>query len=166
MLVLGAFLCHATSPQLSNILPTGAQRGTEVELRFSGDRLQDAEEIICYEPGIEVSKPSSASNKVVKAQAKIGADCALGEHHLRLRTASGISELRTFFVGPFPVVDEKEPNNEPAKAQKLSLNTTVTVLRSSRVAAGASSLAPHSEQNFASSAFSCPQFGQSITVEV
>src|SRR5436305_917311 len=40
---------RATSPQLSSILPTGAQRGTEVELRFGGDRLQDAEEIICYE---------------------------------------------------------------------------------------------------------------------
>jgi hypothetical protein len=96
-----------------------------LELRFGGERLQDTEEIICYEPGIQISKPSSASNKVVKAQAKIAVDCALGEHHLRLRTASGVSELRTFFVGPFPVIEEKEPNNEPAKAQKISLNSTV-----------------------------------------
>jgi hypothetical protein len=43
----------------------------------------------------------------------------------------------------------------------------VTVLRISReAAAGASSFAPHPEQNFASSALSCPQLGQTITGEV
>jgi hypothetical protein len=31
---------------------------------------------------------------------------------------------------------------------------------------GASSFAPHSEQNFAPSAFPCPQFGQTATGEV
>ena len=51
----------------------------------------------------------------------------MGEHHLRVRTATGLSELRTFFVGPYPVVAEKEPNNEPCtNAQKVALNTTVT----------------------------------------
>ena len=74
MLVLGALLplcplsTRATSPQLNSILPTGAQRGTELEVSFGGDRLQDTEEIFCYEPGIEVLKPGSASNKLVKAQ--------------------------------------------------------------------------------------------------
>jgi len=56
---------------------------------------------------------------------KLAPDCPLGEHHLRLRTATGYSELRTFFVGPYPVVEEKEPNNEPGQAQKVALNTTV-----------------------------------------
>ena len=50
----------------------------------------------------------------------------MGEHHLRIRTETGVSELRTFFVGPYPVVAEKEPNNEPTNAQKVALNTTVT----------------------------------------
>jgi hypothetical protein len=42
----------------------------------------------------------------------------------------------------------------------------VTVLRTSRVASGESSFEPHSEQNFAPSAFACPQFEQSTTGEV
>src|SRR6266568_3911523 len=124
--LLCATTLHATSPQLTSVLPTGGQRGTELEVTFVGDRLQDTEEIFCYEPGIEVLKAGPASNKLVKAQVKIAPDCALGEHHLRLRTATGLSELRTFFVGPFPVLEEKEPNNEPSKAQKIPLNSTVT----------------------------------------
>jgi hypothetical protein len=45
---------------------------------------------------------------------------------LRLRTRSGLSDLRTIFVGAFPVVAEVEPNNEPGKAQKIALNTTIS----------------------------------------
>jgi len=95
-------------------------------LSFNGDRLQDTVEILCYEPGIEVLRLSLVTNKLVNAQVKIAPECALGEHHLRLRTATGLSELRTFLVGPFPVLAEKEPNNDPAHAQKIPLNTTVT----------------------------------------
>jgi hypothetical protein len=119
------WLAEATAPQLQDIQPTGAQRGTELEVTFLGERLQDAEEVICHEAGIEILKLNLVTNKQVKAQLKIAGDCRLGEHHLRVRTRTGLSELRTFLVGPFPVADEVEPNNEPAKAQKISLNTTV-----------------------------------------
>jgi len=115
----------ATSPQLQDISPTGGQRGTELEVSFHGDRLQDAEEVICYEPGMQVLKLNLVTNKTVKAQVKIASDCRLGEHHLRVRTTTGVSELRTFLVGPFPVIEEIEPNDEPAKAQKVPLNTTI-----------------------------------------
>jgi len=117
---------QATSPHLISLLPTGAQRGTEVQVSFAGDRLQDTEEIICYEPGIEVLKLDLITNKTVTAQVKIAPDCRFGEHHLRLRTATGLSELLTFLVGPFPVVAEQEPNNDPRTAQPVPLNTTVT----------------------------------------
>jgi len=94
-------------------------------MSFSGERLQDTEEIICYEPGIRIEKLSSVTNDTVTAKVEISPDCALGEHHLRLRAASGVSELRTFFVGALPVVAETEPNNERLTAQKVALNTTV-----------------------------------------
>src|SRR6266446_3844180 len=129
LLALCSFLpmwAQATSPHLISLLPTGAQRGTEVQVSFVGDRLQDAEEIICYEPGIEVLKLDLITNKTVTAQVKIAPDCHFGEHHLRLRTATGLSELLTFLVGPFPVVAEQEPNNDPRTAQPVPLNTTVT----------------------------------------
>ena len=115
----------ATAPRLADINPTGGQRGAELQLSFNGERLQDTEEVICYEPGIEVQRLNLVTNKLVRATVKIAPDCQLGEHHLRLRTASGLSELRTFFVGPYPVVAEVEPNNTPAQAQKIKMNTTI-----------------------------------------
>lgn len=124
MLFVAASAC-AVAPHLASITPTGGQRGKELELSLHGDRLQDAVEIIAYEPGLEVRRLNFVTNKVVKAAVKLSPDCSLGEHHLRLRTARGLSELRTFFVGAFPVVAEKEPNNTPAQAQKIALNTTV-----------------------------------------
>jgi hypothetical protein len=116
----------AVAPHLASVLPTGGQRGTQIEVSFQGDRLQDTEEIISYEPGLEVLKLSLVTNSIVKAQVKLAPDCRLGEHHLRLRTATGLSELRTFFVGPYPVIAEQEPNNELTNAQKVAINTTVT----------------------------------------
>ena len=116
----------AVAPQLASVDPAGGQRGIQMEVSFRGDRLQDTEEVIFYEPGLEVLKLSLVTNSIVQAQVKLAPDCLLGEHHLRLRTATGLSELRTFFVGPYPVIAEQEPNNEPTNAQKVALNTTIT----------------------------------------
>ena len=54
----------------------------------------------------------------VKVAVKIAPECRLGEHHLRVRTATGISELRTFWVGALPSIDEKEPNSDFAAPQR------------------------------------------------
>src|SRR3954468_8616926 len=100
-----ALAAYASSPKLASITPTGAQRGTEVELKLAGSRLDDTQELVFYEPGISVLKLDASKTNIVKAQIKIAPDCALGEHHLRIRTAGGVSELRTFQVGTFPVVN-------------------------------------------------------------
>jgi hypothetical protein len=115
----------ATSPHVESLTPAGGQRGTELEATFAGERLQDAQEIFCYEPGIQVLKLNLVTNKTVTAQLKIAPACALGEHHLRVRTATGLSELFTFFVGSLPESTEKEPNNDPEHAQKVDFNSTI-----------------------------------------
>jgi len=125
-LLLAAVKARAVEPHLVSVLPTGGQRGAEMEVSFHGERLQDAEEIIWYEPGLEVLKLGLVTNTIVKAQVRLASDCGLGEHHVRIRTATGVSELRMFFVGAYPVVTEQEPNNEPSQAHKVPLNTTVT----------------------------------------
>jgi len=118
---------QASSPKLNSISPSGGQRGAEMEVRFNGQRLESAQEIIFYSPGIEVLKLDPArTNAPCKARIRIAHDCRLGEQQLRLRTAAGISELRTFWVGPFKTIEEIEPNSELAKAQKIPLNVTVS----------------------------------------
>src|SRR5947207_7143487 len=88
---------QATSPKFNSTTPSGGQRGTELELRCSGNRLEDAQEIVFYSPGIEVLKIVAAKTNSLTARIRITKDCALGEHHLRIRAASGISDLRTFW---------------------------------------------------------------------
>jgi Bacterial pre-peptidase C-terminal domain len=119
----GSFSSGA-SPTVTGIVPRGGQRGTEVVLAVSGARLADAQEILCYSPGIEVTK-LEAKDAAVTATVKIARDCRLGEHAFRVRCASGLSELKTFWVGALPVVAEKEPNNEFASPQPIPLNCTV-----------------------------------------
>lgn len=116
---------QAVEPRLSGTVPKGGQRGTEMEIKFQGNRLDDAKEILFYSPGFQVTKIEEAKASQVLAKVKIAPDCRLGEHCLRVRTASGVTEIQTFFVGPFPNVLEQEPNNEVAKAQKVPLNSTV-----------------------------------------
>jgi hypothetical protein len=114
----------AASPSLGSISPRGAQRGTEVVFTFNGARLADAQEILFYSPGFTVTKLEPTPT-AVKATVKVAPECALGEHAVRVRTASGISELRTVWVGPFPAVAEVEPNSEFANPQKIGVNVTV-----------------------------------------
>ncbi|MFO0807062.1 MAG: PPC domain-containing protein [Gemmataceae bacterium] len=105
-------------------MPRGGQRGTEITIAFNGARLADAQEIICYSPGFAFGKLDAKDN-VVLAKVKIAPECVLGEHAFRVRTASGLSELKTFWVGALPIVDEKEPNSDFASPQQIPLNVTV-----------------------------------------
>jgi hypothetical protein len=116
----------AASPSVSGITPRGVQRGTEAALFFNGGRLSDSQEILFYSPGFEVTKLEVVNDGQVKVTLKVAPDCRLGEHAARLRSASGISELRTFYVGALPSVEEKEPNSEFSMPQPIDLNVTVT----------------------------------------
>jgi len=115
----------AASPSLGSIQPRGAQRGTDATFVLGGNNLADAQEVAFYSPGIAVTKLEVVNNTQVKAAVKIAPDCRLGEHALRVRTATGVTELRTVWVGALPIVDEKEPNNDFAAPQKIPLNCTV-----------------------------------------
>ena len=57
---------------------------------------------------------------------KVLPTCRLGQHVAQIRTASGVSEYKTFFVGPFAATPEKEPNSDFTAPQPVPLNTTVT----------------------------------------
>lgn len=120
-----ASLARAASPDLVNVVPRGGQRGTEIDVVFNGDRLGDAQDVFVYSPGVTVSQLDGKDPKKLKAKITIAPDAPLGEHCLRVCTATGITPLRTFYVGALPHVDEKEPNNDFDKPQKIGLNVTV-----------------------------------------
>ncbi len=116
---------RADSPSLGSILPRGGQRGKEVVFTFGGERLADAAEVLFYSPGFKTTKIEPSGENQVKATVAIAPDCRLGEHAVRLRTATGVSDLRTIFVGALPEVDEKEPNGDFQSPQAVPLDVTI-----------------------------------------
>ncbi len=127
-LVLWSCVSIAASPEIDRFAPRGGQRGKEVVVVFSGQRLGDARGLLLYESGIAAKSLEVLPDKRVKVRLALAADCPLGPHALRMQTATGISNLVTFSAGALPEIDEIKPNNDFAKPQKISLNTTVNGL--------------------------------------
>jgi len=124
-LVMSASTLFAASPRLTIILPRGAQRGKDTELTFSGRLLADVEEILFYEPGFSVKEFKPVNANSFKAVISVSADARLGEQVCQVRTKTGISDFRTFFVGYLPDVVEKEPNSDFTTPQVVPINSTV-----------------------------------------
>src|SRR5262249_34899426 len=133
----------AGTPKLSRLLPAGGQRGTTVEVDFTGRHLDPAREVLFYESGISVEPikpvenitgptgkptPVDPGTRVPVGMQRADA-CRLGPQGVRLRTADGISEYQRFFVSPFPCVDENETpakrNDTRETAMPVTPNTTV-----------------------------------------
>jgi hypothetical protein len=113
------------------VLPRGGGRGATVEVEFHGAFLENPKEIVFYQPGIRASGfvPYAKPGDGFKVKFQIAADCPLGEHVLRVRTATALSDAVTFWVSPFQTVYEFEDkvgqNDTLAKAKPVPLNSTV-----------------------------------------
>lgn len=112
---------------LDPINPPGGQRGTDIQITLKDNNLSSFQELITYQPGLSITdlKLDEKDNKLATAILHIAPDAALGEHSLRIRTLHNISFLRSFWVGSFQSLEEKEPNNTFDEAQRVELNTTI-----------------------------------------
>ncbi|HEY3739708.1 MAG TPA: PPC domain-containing protein [Bryobacteraceae bacterium] len=125
------FSVCAFGDMLEYVTPRGGSIGTTVEVVLHGANLENPKEIRLDDDCIvatDVAAGAKPGNEV-KARFRIGLGCAPGEHVLRLRTATNLSEPVTFWVSPFPAVREIEKgqgeNDTPQKAQIVPLNSTV-----------------------------------------
>ncbi|MCE9604340.1 MAG: serine protease [Planctomycetia bacterium] len=128
---------------IESVLPRAGQRGTTVDVVIQGIYLKDVREVIFFRPGIEAvsiesTRPMQSphgtahggrAEEEVHCKFVIGADCPLGMHPFRLRTATELTVVSTFWVTPLATVDEKEPrqgeNDLPAKALPIGANVAV-----------------------------------------
>ena len=122
----------AASPTIGAPAPRGLQRGTESVLDAStvSATLADAQEILFYSaPGFAVAaalEVGSTPNSDQGNHQDQRRTPALGEHmSCGVRTATGISNMMTFWIGALPIVEEKEPNSDFTAPQKIPLNVTV-----------------------------------------
>src|SRR5437588_8052856 len=90
----------AEQRMLEYALPRGGTRGTTVEVTLHGQYLKGPSEVLFYGPGIKAVgiQPGAKPESDVKARFQIAADSPLGEHVLRLRTTTALTEAITFWV--------------------------------------------------------------------
>jgi hypothetical protein len=125
-LLVPATLVVGAEPQLSELVPQGAQRGTEVVVSLRGPRLgNNPLEILWHEPGIEVRKLERVDDNQTSATLFVPEATMPGRYPMRLRTGSGISNVMTFHVGALPEINETEPNSDFAAPQVIPLGTVV-----------------------------------------
>lgn len=122
---LAASNAFAVEPALGDIAPYGIQRGVETEVLFTGGRLADAQQLLLYSPGITVTSLEVVNDGTVKTKLNVAADCRLGIHAVRVRSATGVSNLRTFSVGALPEIKEVEPNSEFTAPQPVPLGCVI-----------------------------------------
>ncbi|MBA2113286.1 PPC domain-containing protein [Bremerella alba] len=115
----------AAKPNFTRISPPGFQRGQEIEVLLRGDRLKDAQEILFFEPGVSMKSIEPEDDKKVKVTLSLTPDCRLGQHAMRLRTATGLSDVVLFYVGALPEIEEKEPNSDFKEPQAVEMGTTI-----------------------------------------
>jgi hypothetical protein len=113
------------------LLPRGGARGATVTVEFHGRSLENPQQVLFYAPGIVATgfAPNAQPATGFKAKFQIAPDCPLGEHVLRVRTSTALSDAVTFWVGPYTQIPEAETkpgeNDSMAKAQIVAMNTTV-----------------------------------------
>jgi Bacterial pre-peptidase C-terminal domain len=135
-------------PRITSVVPSGAQRGTTVEVTISGINVGLATGLIFEGSGITVeavtpepqtppaaeTKPAAGTKPAevpknrtgkVTARLRVAPDAAPGIREMRVLTPLGPSDIGSFVVGLWPEVAEQEPNNTPAQAQAVTLPVTV-----------------------------------------
>lgn len=116
----------AVSPSLTTVIPRGIPRGAETEVSLVGNNLADAVDVLFHDEGIElVSITPQEDGKAATAVFRAAPDCPTGTHGLRVRTRTGVTDLKLISVGALNEVDEVEPNNRPGEAQEVAPGTTI-----------------------------------------
>jgi hypothetical protein len=108
-------------PRLDRITPLGAAAGSAVEVEIVGADLEEATTMLFEHPGIKAVHVKDRKFKV-----SIAADVPAGTYDARVVGKYGVSSPRLFAVSRDLVeVAEKEPNDDPATAQPVALNSVI-----------------------------------------
>lgn len=91
-------------PKPEQLLPFGAQRGTEVSVRVTGADLQDTTGLWFANPEIKATLQTGGKADEQRFQVTVPASVDPGRYECRLLGKGGASEARFFVVGAFPEV--------------------------------------------------------------
>ena len=107
-------------PQLQSIFPAGARQGTSVECTITGSEVNTATGLYFSHAGI-----TATAVKPGVFQVSVAKGVPIGRYDVRAVCPAGVSSYRSFVVGDRPEFIEKEPNNSPQEAQRITLPVVV-----------------------------------------
>ncbi|REJ82258.1 MAG: hypothetical protein DWQ34_07450 [Planctomycetota bacterium] len=114
---------------LQSVFPAGGQRGTTVEVTFTGNHggLEGADGLLIDgPPGIIVEKFESLSAEQARATLTIAPDASPGRRMIRVKGGTtGLTNFRWFFVGSLAEHIESTKNNELAAADTVETPVVV-----------------------------------------
>lgn len=115
------------APRLSYLYPTGGQRGTTVTITLAGSELAKLNGFYTTGAGLTVTiKPAGEKPAETRTvEIAIAADAPLGVQQIRFFDETGLSNPRFFRVGQLTELLEKEPNDAPAQATRITLPATM-----------------------------------------
>lgn len=121
LLVVSSLRADLPAPRLDRVFPLGAAAGTSVEVEVSGADLDEPKALRFDHPGITAEVLKDRKFKVT-----VKPDVPEGTYDARVLCKWGISSPRLFCVSHgLTEVLEKEPNDEPATAQLVAMNSAV-----------------------------------------
>lgn len=107
-------------PRLTSLSRTGTAAGESVDVSARGTDLEGVHSLWFDHPGLRAFHLKGTTFRVACAPGT-----PLGHHDVRAIGPLGVSNPRTFVVGDQPESVEVEPNNTPAQANPLALNSVV-----------------------------------------
>ena len=111
------------APRLLTMMPMGGQVGEEIEVRLTGQYLEEVDNLYFSEPSITAQRKSTSNPDDLVFLVKIAAECPQGVHEARVMTRLGISSSRAFTVGSTPELRQASPNTSVDKAMLLPVNS-------------------------------------------
>ncbi len=108
------------NPTVQSVFPSGVKAGETVDVNVRGTDLEGATTLWFDHPGLRAFHLKGTTFRVVCATGT-----PTGHHDIRAVGTYGLSNARTFVVGDRPETVEVEPNNAPAQATSLVVNSVV-----------------------------------------
>jgi len=106
--------------RLNSLSRLGGRAGESVDVTLNGTDLEGAHTLWFDHPGLRALHLKGTTFRVVCA-----ADAPIGQHDVRVVGTYGLTNPRTFVVGDRPESVESEPNNAPAQANSIALNSVI-----------------------------------------
>lgn len=106
----------AAFPTLTGVSPNAFHPGTSVAVKFAGKLDGPGRRVWCDDPAITFSLPDAGGG----ATAVVAPDAAPGLHLVRFVNSEGATLPVRFAVGPLPLIEEKEPNDDVTAPQPVS----------------------------------------------